>query len=113
MLHYAGIVPYAQCISLCSKRHNLLKPTISGRTIGLRACAEINEIANRMDFELPNFDDSFFVVGAREKERRRERKNSRYGEHKYVAKTCSPEVSLHAKVLAISKLTCKRTGYNT
>ena len=48
-----------------------------------------------MDFELSNFDDSFFdggLGGALEKERRRAGESARPGARKYTAKACSPEV---------------------
>ena len=45
-----------------------------------------------MDFELSNFDDSFFDGGALEKQRRRAGESARPGARKYTAKACSPEV---------------------
>ena len=48
-----------------------------------------------MDFELANFDDSFFDGGhggALEKGRRRAGESARPGARKYTAKACSPEV---------------------
>jgi tetratricopeptide (TPR) repeat protein len=44
-----------------------------------------------MDFELSNFDDSFFDGGALEKQRRRAGESARPGARKYTAKACSPE----------------------